>query len=319
MAWIIGVDEAGYGPNLGPFVMTRVAWRVPDELISDEAPDLWKTLPAVVCKGAGKDRGRLVVDDSKVVHGRKGLAGLERAVLALVTRTIPATVADLLRDSCCDGLADLAGEAWYNGGSGVPTQTDPADLGAVRADLTTALAEASIEPGPWACWIAAAPRFNALTDAAGSKAIVLARGLQRLLADLPDLPGDDSLHLFVDKHGGRNNYAAFLQDAFGKGMVVARQESANRSVYEVHGLARRVALCFQPRADSAHLTVALASMAAKYLRERLMEEFNAFFQKQLPGLEPTAGYPGDATRFFDAIRPLLPALNLTEDRVWRKK
>jgi hypothetical protein len=26
MAWIIGIDEAGYGPNLGPFVMTTPPW-----------------------------------------------------------------------------------------------------------------------------------------------------------------------------------------------------------------------------------------------------------------------------------------------------
>src|ERR1700728_3969850 len=32
MAWVLGVDEAGYGPNLGPFVMSAVACRVPDAL-----------------------------------------------------------------------------------------------------------------------------------------------------------------------------------------------------------------------------------------------------------------------------------------------
>ena len=32
MPWIMGLDEAGYGPNLGPFVMSLVAFRVPEPL-----------------------------------------------------------------------------------------------------------------------------------------------------------------------------------------------------------------------------------------------------------------------------------------------
>ena len=65
--------------------------------------------------------------------------------------------------------------------------------------------------------------------------------------------------------------------------------------------------------------MALASMVSKYLREVLMLEFNRFWQTQVPGLKPTAGYPSDAGRFFKAIRPALQRLGITETAVWRKR
>ena len=50
----------------------------------------------------------------------------------------------------------------------------------------------------------------------------------------------DDLYFVIDKHGGRNTYAAMLQQALPDGMVVARAEGAARSVYErVHLEARR--------------------------------------------------------------------------------
>jgi hypothetical protein len=60
-------------------------------------------------------------------------------------------------------------------------------------------------------------------------------------------------------------------------------------------------------------------MASKYLRELLMLEFNRFWQEHVPGLKPTAGYPGDAARFLGAIRPAAERLGIAETALWRRK
>ena len=76
---------------------------------------------------------------------------------------------------------------------------------------------------------------------------------------------------------------------------------------------------FLPRADGNDVCVALASIISKYVREALMTEFNAYWKKEVPGLLPTAGYPGDADRFYTEIRPAMEKLGLTERQVWRRK
>ncbi len=97
------------------------------------------------------------------------------------------------------------------------------------------------------------------------------------------------------------------------------QEGMSASVYRVLGMGREMRLTFQPRADTAHFCTALASMVSKYVRERLMEEFNHFWRERTPGLKPTAGYPGDAKRFYDAIRPTAERLGIAEAALWRRK
>ncbi len=79
MAVVAGIDEAGYGPLLGPLAVTATAFRVPDE--AAEA-DLWELFRAAVARGAVRDNRRLRVADSKKLHhGSAGIELLERNVL----------------------------------------------------------------------------------------------------------------------------------------------------------------------------------------------------------------------------------------------
>ena len=89
-------------------------------------------------------------------------------------------------------------------------------------------------------------------------------------------------------------------------------------VYEVRHGGRRIEFRFQPKGER-HLPTALASMTAKYLRELAMRPFNAFWQRHIPDLKATAGYPTDAHRFFSDIRPARRRLKIADHVLWRER
>jgi ribonuclease HII len=321
MPWIIGIDEAGYGPNLGPLVMTSVACRVPEDLAG---ADLWQVLRDAVRRPAEADDGRLLVEDSKVVYSTtRGLEALETGVLA----TLPPAPArpDLSLGRYLGWLAptaapELAAECWYRGRSPLPVAAEPAGCGSAAERFAEASGRGQVVWGPVRSVVVCPARFNGVLDRWGSKGAVLGEGLTELLRwNRAAVNGDEAMSFLIDKHGGRNTYAPMLQDALPDGMVLAQQESMARSAYTVLGTGRDIRLTFQPRADAEHFCVALASMVSKYVREVLMLEFNRFWQEHIPGLKPTAGYPGDAARFLEAIRPALGRLGLNESAVWRRK
>ncbi len=321
MPWIVGIDEAGYGPNLGPLVMTSVACRVPPGLAGC---DFWQVLKAAVRRPAEPADGRLLVEDSKLVYSTaRGLLDLETGVAATVARGLTGptpTLGHYVEWACPAAHPELRQEPWYAGTHPLPVLASPADFAPAADCFARACTQEQIAWGPVQSVVVCPGRFNEILDRFNSKGAVLGVGLAELVRANRRLADEtEPVAFIIDKHGGRNTYAAMLQQAIPDGMVVAREEGRDRSVYEVLGLERAVRLTFQPRADAEHFCVALASMLSKYLREVLMREFNAFWQRHVPGLKPTAGYPGDAARFFQEIRAAILHLGLAESALWRRR
>lgn len=313
MPWVVGIDEAGYGPNLGPLVQAAIALRLPED-----DPGGWDALKCVVRRAHEKRDHRLLIDDSKKVYTRGGLEALERGVWA-ISGAEPRPFRDYLWSGgdVPPWGEDLCAEAWFDGAAPVPLHIDCEAEWEASAPVRAALGE--LWTGDYR--IVPAPRFNHIVDGSGSKATVLSRGLIDLIAALTaSIPSDGEPLVFLcDKQGGRNFYSGIVQEAFPDGWVVAEREGADESRYRVEALARAVTITFRPRADGDSVSVALASMLCKYLREVCMKQFNRFWASHVPGLAPTAGYPLDAKRFYAAIRPAMTKLGLAPDQVWRKK
>lgn len=302
MPWVVGIDEAGYGPNLGPLVQAAVGMHLPDD-----DPAGWETLRPVVRRCHEDEDGRLLIDDSKRVYTRGGLESLERGVwYALDSRH--ECIEQFLRHHALTSLAELSGEHWYDSTFPLPIgqceRTEPC------LPVTSAITR-----------LLPTPRFNQICAESGTKGAVLALGLVELLATTFAGMNDSAepAVFFCDKLGGKNYYAALVQQAFPDGWVVAEKESAAESRYRVERLDRPVTVVFRPRSDAESVAVALASMLAKYLREVCMRQFNRFWARHVPGIQPTAGYPGDARRFYAEIRDAMVKLGLSDDQVWRKR
>jgi ribonuclease HII len=319
MPWLVGIDEAGYGPNLGPFVMTLVACRVP----AGCEPDLWERLKSTVRRSGEKADHRLVVADSKQVYSpTNGWGALEKTVLSAHCGGFfqgAATLLDLLNHLAESELAHLRQEAWFAGKTSLPTEVSADDLTASIESWRCGCKECDVTWGFCQSAIVAAPRFNDVIDKWDSKAAVLNVATAPLIENCLKRTTPEPMTFVIDKHGGRNQYSALLQHAFADGMVLGQEEGRLRSVYRVEGLDRPVTITFMPRADEGHFTVALASMISKYLRELFMREFNEFWQTYVPGLKPTAGYPADAGRYLEAIRPAMAKLGIAERLVWRSR
>ncbi|MEX2217926.1 MAG: hypothetical protein WD749_04125 [Phycisphaerales bacterium] len=309
---IAGVDEAGYGPRLGPLCVGLSVFRIRDWSPGDPAPCLWKLLKAGVCRKASDTRRRVPIADSKALklandnQRRHPLVHLERGVLALLRclESAPDTDEALLAYL---GAA-LEPAPWYAGPPvPVPVGQSAGEIAIAASRLAGALESAGVEVLELRCIAVGEAAVNRAIDEQGSKAEATAAAVgehfRRVFAH--PLAAGDHLRIVCDQLGGRTQYEGMIARELPGCEVVPLAESGERSRYRVGRPSGPAAtpggeaiIQFMPEAESAHLPVAVASMIAKLIRELAMLRFNRYWCARCPELKPTAGYYSDAGRWL---------------------
>lgn len=316
MGIVIGMDEAGYGPNLGPLVVTVTVWEVQG---SPTKVDFWKSFADCVTSAPLRNESRLHVADSKQVYkSGAGLDALERGVSAALhlTNWRPTSFRDLCHRLCLDAM--LEAEPWFAGDCDLPLpealEAEDERFAAGAERWQECCEAAGIRLKAVRSDVVLTARFNEMLRESGSKGVALSRISMNLLRSVWDPANDEPTLVIADKHGGRNRYDDLLAEFTDGAMIFRIEEGLELSRYRVG----KTELRFQARAEE-HLPVALASMFAKYLRELSMILFNEYWQRHIPELKPTKGYPTDARRFRNDIATMQTQLGLSDEMLWRAR
>jgi len=319
-----GIDEAGYGPRLGPLCTGLSVFEISDWSSDVHAPDLWDRLASVVCTSIRETRhGRIAVADSKVLKRPKGsischpLTHLEIGVLSFLyacahDSVLPQTDAELLSAL---GAADWSTLNWYGSQSiELPVGTTRQLVHLRTTRLSGVCTECGIRPLFMRVAITDEHKLNHFVETGATKADVALRAVGQLVQLLwayssVNSYSDEPPRLVIDRQGGRTHYADVLRTMLPQSQITSTLESPAESRYELVGEheGRPCALTvhFRVNAEQHHFPVALASMIAKYVRELLMERFNRYWAERTTELKPTAGYGTDAGRWLRDMQDVL--------------
>jgi len=323
VAIVAGIDEAGFGPVLGPLVVTAVVWEVPEPLVGG---DLWSALAPTVIATPRKRHSGLVIGDSKKVYTpAAGLTHLERGVLGALSLASPrlGSLRALLGWLCPPAPQQMDAYPWYRRADiNLPVAVDATDLRLRARGLASAAGAAGVQLTAAQCRLLPVGQYNRLIEATRNKATTL---LDQTCSLIDWVWGGrragERVSIFVDRQGGRTHYLPILQRMFVGGRWKVLAEQPDHSGYRATLGGDVLEIHFLKGAEAQHLPVALASMTSKYLRELFMRLLNRYWAEQLGGrpLKPTAGYYTDGKRFLDDIADTRRRLNTPDHLLIRSR
>jgi ribonuclease HII len=274
-----GIDEAGYGPILGPLSIAAVS------VVVDDGADL---------RGAFRWK-RTGVKDSKEVHTTGDIEPIESVALAAIqwlTGSIPSNAAECF-SLVGETQAHRADKPWMAAASDLRI---PAAAARIKKWTLAGLSPLAIDGA-----LVQPCRFNHTIRSGVNKADLELAHIKTMLARMPQ-PYSESATV-IDRLGGRRYYGAALQEVWPSATVaIETEENPELSSYLITSSERRHRISFCVEGEKHSPLTAMASCIAKYLRELHMLLFNGYWCERQPGLKPTAGYGPDARRW---VRQLL--------------
>jgi len=322
VAYLIGIDEAGYGPNIGPLVIGGTVWRVDDPVADLAGIELYDLLKDAVARKPS--RKHLAIADSKVVYGkREDLSLLEEAVLA--TGACLSHVHPIWHSGCEPDLGDAAPHdlaPWYVEWEPTgPLNAAEETIAQQTAQFASVCQANGVSLTQVRSVFLTEKAYNERLTRIGNKGTVLSHAslglVRRLLAEI-EATSPQAVRIVCDKHGGRDYYVGLLQHFFPETWWQIEEESRGVSRYAGEMGQLEVSIEFRSKGEG-FLPTALASIYAKFHREIAMRAINAYWSKRVPGIAPTAGYPVDAARFAKETEACRNQQKIPWETFWRLK
>jgi ribonuclease HII len=290
---IIGIDENGLGPRLGPLVVTAVVARVEGD-----------GHKRVLSRPRGGLRSRLGDSKRLVAYGDSSLGeAWARAIVRRLGPSQPEGPEALVRSLSLDGAEALRApcpgdhieQCWGLGGEAFTAE--PKLVAQVEGDLVK-LDAFGVRVLYAACVVTCARRLNEGIARGLTRFHVDLHAMERLALDARARAGVDVVAT-CGKVGGFAHYPAAFGPLNGRLHAVA-QEGRARSEYSVPGLG---SIAFVRDAEDQHLLVSMASLVGKWVRDLFMSRIVRYHRALDPGLPDASGYHDPVTtRFVDATR-----------------
>ncbi|MEO8874430.1 MAG: hypothetical protein ABI461_02490 [Polyangiaceae bacterium] len=300
---LVGVDENGLGPRLGPLLVTAVSARCSEAGVKAANRKATKAMGARL--GDSKDL---------VSHGDVALGeAWARATHARAAKGSTKSPDELLHALCIDSSEvlrahcpkDHESQCWKSDES---FSAEPELVSTIGSDLDK-LAGRGIEVTRVEIAIICSERLNEAADRKVSRFHVDLHAMERLVLSAR-VAANENVTAVCGKVGGLNRYSDQFGPLSGRLHAVV-EEGRARSEYHFPDVGR---IAFVRDADASHLLVSMASLVGKWAREVLMARIVRHYQAHDPTLPQASGYHDPVTaRFVSATHLIRKQRALPDD------
>ncbi len=294
---IIGIDENGLGPILGPLIVTATAFEA-----DSYSPEMfWQAADA-----------ELVTDDSKKIFSSSKLGSAEAAVWAWLKKfgINPLTFAGLYDDIVLPmplkRLCTLLPAWCAPSASALPCFAAKRELDWINNE-SKGLSLQNIIPKTVRAFSICPGAYNLATEKDEQNKFALDFMLMLKLVENLSVGHNGDVLVLCGKVGATNKYGSWFKRYYG-GLWMPEEETAQISTYRIVPYGK---ISFIRDGDASHLPIAAASMIGKYIRELAMHDINSLLSN--PGDKPVSGYRDKVTaRFIENTKTKRNAMKIPD-------